>query len=358
MSRIYTAVPDAPPELRFAEENIDFQDRHGQLLNIRELKTQFFTHKGVVPAVDGVSVRVPKKRIVGIVGESGCGKSVTAMSVLQLVSRPGRIVSGSIEFDGQELLGKNAKEMRDIRGNKISVIFQEPMTSLNPVYTVGRQVSEAITIHQKVSKEEAKQSVIDIFKAVGIPEAEKRYYAFPHQLSGGLRQRVMIGMAMACRPQLMIADEPTTALDVTIEAQILHLMKGLESRLGTSIMLITHNMGVVSEICDYVYVMYAGKIMEQANIFDLFDYTAHPYTRGLLNSIPKPTEEKQRLYNIKGMVPNLLRLPAGCRFSPRCQYARPECYAKEPDLYKTAENHLVRCFRYKDGRGQEGGEGK
>ena len=356
MNKIYTAGPEQEPELRFSEENKDFSARHGELLNIRDLKTQFFTHKGVVPAVDGVSLRIPKKRIVGVVGESGCGKSVTAMSILQLVSRPGRIVEGSIQFNGEELLDKSLKEMRDIRGNKISVIFQEPMTSLNPVYTVGRQVSEAITIHQDVSKEEAKKRVIDIFRSVGIPEPEKRYNSFPHQLSGGLRQRVMIGMAMVCQPQLMIADEPTTALDVTIEAQILHLMKELEARLDTSIMLITHNMGVVAEICDYVYVMYAGKIMEQANIFDLFDHTSHPYTRGLLNSIPKPTEEKQRLYNIKGMVPNLLKLPKGCRFCPRCEQAMPECFEQEPELYKVKENHLVRCFLYKDGQKEEGGE--
>ena len=355
MNKIFTAKPDISPEERFAAENQNFDARHGELLNIRDLKTQFFTHKGVVPAVDGVSLRIPKKRIVGVVGESGCGKSVTAMSILQLVSRPGRIVEGSIAFDGQELLGKSAREMRDIRGNKISVIFQEPMTSLNPVYTVGKQVSEAITIHQNVSRDEAKQKVVDIFRSVGIPEPEKRYNSFPHQLSGGRRQRVMIGMAMVCRPQLRIADEPTTALDVTIEAQILHLMKELETSLGTSIMLITHNMGVVAEVCDYVYVMYAGKIMEQANIFDLFDHTAHPYTRGLLNSIPKPTEEKRRLYNIKGMVPNLLKLPKGCRFCPRCERAMPECFEREPELYHIGENHAVRCFLYQDGGQVEGG---
>lgn len=322
-----------------------------ELLKITDLKTHFFTHKGVVPAVDGVTLEIPRRQIVGVVGESGCGKSVTAMSVLQLISRPGRIVSGSIRLDGRELVGAGMDEIRSIRGNKVSVIFQEPMTSLNPVYTVGRQVSEAITAHQAVSKEEARKRVVDMFKAVGIPEAEKRYKCYPHQLSGGLRQRVMIGMAMACQPMLLIADEPTTALDVTIEAQILHLMKQLESDFGTSIMLITHNLGVVAEVCDYVYVMYAGKIMEQAGIFDLFDHTAHPYTKGLLNSIPKPTAEKRRLYNIKGMVPNLLRLPQGCRFSPRCEFARPECFEHEPELYDAGNGHLVRCFLYKNGGG-------
>ncbi|MDR1193876.1 MAG: ABC transporter ATP-binding protein, partial [Peptococcaceae bacterium] len=241
------------------------------MLQITDLKTHFFTDKGVVPAVDGVTLRVPKQSVVGVVGESGCGKSVTAMSVLRLVSRPGRIVAGSVKLEGEDLTAKKTGEMHDIRGNKISVIFQEPMTSLNPVYTVGKQVAEAIIVHQKVGRAAARRQVVDIFKAVGIPEAEKRLRSFPHQLSGGLRQRVMIAMAMVCQPKLMIADEPTTALDVTIEAQILHLMKNLEKDRGTSIMLITHNMGVVAEICDYVYVMYAGKIMEQADIFDLFD---------------------------------------------------------------------------------------
>lgn len=325
------------------------QQNNEELLKITDLKTHFFTHKGVVPAVDGVTLEIPKRQIVGVVGESGCGKSVTAMSILQLISRPGRIVSGSIRLDGRELVGAGIDEIRELRGNKVSVIFQEPMTSLNPVYTVGRQVSEAMTTHQQVSKQEAKQRVIDIFKAVGIPEAEKRFKAYPHQLSGGLRQRVMIGMAMVCRPKLLIADEPTTALDVTIEAQILHLMKQLESDFGTSIMLITHNLGVVAEVCDYVYVMYAGKIMEQANIFDLFDHTGHPYTKGLLQSIPKPMAEKQRLYNIKGMVPNLLRLPKGCRFCPRCEFAMPECHEHEPELYNAGNQHLVRCFLYKNG---------
>ncbi len=322
-----------------------------EMLAITDLKTHFFTQKGVVPAVDGVSIRIPEKQVMGIVGESGCGKSVTAMSILQLVSRPGRIVGGSIMLDGEELVGKSVKEMRNIRGNKVSVIFQEPMTSLNPVYTVGRQVSEAITVHRQVGKQEARQQVVEMFKAVGIPEAERRFNSFPHQLSGGLRQRVMIAMAMVCQPKLMIADEPTTALDVTIEAQILHLMRRLEEKSNTSIMLITHNMGVVAEICDFVYVMYAGKVMEQAPVFELFDHTKHPYTKGLLNSIPKPTEEKQRLYNIKGMVPNLLRLPKGCRFSPRCEYAMPECREREPELYDCGKNHKVRCFLYQKDQG-------
>ena len=244
-----------------------------------------------------------------------------------------------------------------MRGNEISMIFQEPMTSLNPVYPVGRQVQEAILLHQKVSKAEASRQVIEIFKEVGIPEPEKRYHSYPHQLSGGLRQRVMIGMAMVCKPKVMIADEPTTALDVTIEAQILRLMKRLRDEQGTSIILITHNMGVVAEVCDYVYVMYAGKVMEQAEVFDLFGNTSHPYTQGLLKSIPKLDSREERLYTIEGVVPNLLHLPAGCNFCNRCKKAEARCMEEKPGLYGigTDENgmsHKVRCFLYED-RGQK-----
>ena len=323
-------------------------------LTIEDLRTHFFTRNGVLPAVGGVNISLPRKKIVGVVGESGSGKSVTALSILRLVSYPGKIVSGKITLDGEDILSKTSKEMRHIRGNRISMIFQEPMTSLNPVYTVGRQVGEAIMLHQNVSKSDARDITVEMFKTVGIPEAEKRFRSYPHQLSGGLRQRVMIAMAMVCHPRLMIADEPTTALDVTIEAQILYLMKELEQKHDTSIMLITHNMGVVAEICDYVYVMYAGKIVEQASVFDLFDRTKHPYTIGLLNSIPKPTEEKQKLYNIKGMVPNLLRLPQGCSFSPRCEKVMPECLKREPELCLAAPGHSVRCFLHQSG-GMGGG---
>lgn len=330
------------------------------LLNIRNLKTHFFTKKGVVPAVDGVSISIPKSSIVGVVGESGCGKSMTAMSIMQLIRKPGKIIEGKIELDGENLLTYSKDMMRNVRGNKISMIFQEPMTALNPVYTVGRQVTEAITIHHHdTTKEEAKQKTLDIFRAVGIPEPEKRFYSYPHQLSGGLRQRVMIGMAMVCNPELMIADEPTTALDVTIEAQILMLMKNLQKERDTSILLITHNLGVVAEICDYVYVMYAGKIMEQANTFELFKNTCHPYTDGLMKSIPKITAEKQRLYNIKGMVPNLMKLPKGCRFCPRCEKAIPKCFEQEPPLYKvisddkSVNDHYVRCFLHENSEVKE-----
>ncbi len=315
-------------------------------LKIEGLKTQFYTDKGVVPAVDGVSIEIPKGKIVGLVGESGCGKSMTAMSILQLVRSPGKIAEGQIFLAGQDLLQCSPKEMRQIRGNRISMIFQEPMTSLNPVYTVGKQVREAILLHQKISKAEAKEQVLEIFRQVGIPEPEKRYDAYPHQLSGGLRQRVMIGMAMVCQPELLIADEPTTALDVTIEAQILRLMKQLRDEHGTSILLITHNMGVVAQMCDYVYVMYAGRVMEQAETFSLFENTAHPYTSGLLRSIPQLNEKKERLYSIRGVVPNLLKLPAGCAFCTRCDDATERCWQEKPELYSIGPEHAARCFQY------------
>ena len=240
----------------------------------------------------------------------------------------------------------NKKEINDIRGNRISMIFQEPMTALNPVYTIGKQAMEALMIHQKISKEEAKAKVIDMFAKVGIPEPEKRFSVYPHQLSGGLRQRVMIAMAMICNPELMIADEPTTALDVTIEAQILYLMNQLQKEVGTAVIMITHNLGVVAESCDYVYVMYAGKIMEEAPVKELFKNPLHPYTFGLMNSIPKMTEVKTHLYTIKGMVPNLLNLPQGCRFCPRCDKAMKICTMYQPDLYELEDGHKVRCFLY------------
>jgi len=315
-------------------------------LEIKGLKTHFFTRRGVVPAVDGIDVVIKQGQVIGMVGESGCGKSITALSVMQLVEKPGRVVEGSILLKGENLLEKSKEEMLSIKGNKISMIFQEPMTSLNPVTTVGKQVEEAIIIHKKGSHAQAKEMVIDMFQQVGIPEAEKRYKAYPHQLSGGLRQRIMIAMAMVCQPVLMIADEPTTALDVTIEAQILRLMRNMQQKLGTAIMLITHNLGIVAELCEYVYIMYAGKIMEQANIFEIFANPMHPYTFGLLNSIPKITEEKDRLYAIRGVVPNLLALPRGCRFCPRCDKAMNICAIKEPELHETGEGHKVRCHLF------------
>lgn len=321
-------------------------DTNHNTLEIKGLKTHFFTKRGVVPAVDGVDLTIPKGQIIGVVGESGCGKSMTAMSVMQLLQHPGRIVEGEILLDGENLVDKTKKEMCKIRGNDISMIFQEPMTSLNPVYTIGRQVSEAVLLHQKVTPAEAKEMVIEIFRKVGIPEPEKRYNSYPHQLSGGLRQRVMIGMAMICQPKLMIADEPTTALDVTIEAQILHLMRELKNSTGTSIMLITHNLGVVAEVCDYVYVMYAGKVMEAAPVHELFRNPSHPYTLGLLNSIPKVTYTRDRLYTIRGMVPNLQQLPSGCRFCPRCEKTMRACTQEMPELIDIGGGHLVRCYLY------------
>ncbi|MEG1547244.1 MAG: ABC transporter ATP-binding protein [Clostridia bacterium] len=318
------------------------------LLEIRGLKTQFFTKNGVVPAVDGIDIDVPYGSVVGIVGESGCGKSMTAMSIMQLLQYPGRVAEGTITLEGANLLEKTRAQMDDIRGNRISMIFQEPMTSLNPVYTVGRQVSEAILLHQNANPAEAKRRTIEIFEQVGISEPEKRYKSYPHQLSGGLRQRVMIGMAMVCNPLLMIADEPTTALDVTIEAQILHLMRKLQREKNTSIIMITHNLGVVAELCDYVYVMYAGKILEQANIYELFKNPLHPYTSGLLSSIPKITAEKERLHTIRGLVPNLLQLPKGCRFCPRCDRAMKICTMREPELYRAGDGHYARCFLLDD----------
>ena len=264
------------------------------------------------------------------------------------------MVDGTITLDGRDITHLKPKELSQVRGNELSMIFQEPMTSLNPVYPVGVQVREAILLHQKTTKAEAKQRVLDIFQAVGIPEPEKRYYNYPHQLSGGLRQRVMIGMAMVCRPKVMIADEPTTALDVTIEAQILRLMKRLCAEQGTSIILITHNMGVVAEICDYVYVMYAGKVMEQAETFELFEHTKHPYTQGLLKSIPRLDEKADRLYTIEGVVPNLLHLPKGCSFCTRCDQAQERCFTEKPGLYAAADGHGVRCLKYESGVKMDG----
>lgn len=320
------------------------------ILKINHLKTYFYTEKGVVPAVDDVSLQVKKGQIVGIVGESGCGKSMTSLSIMQLVASPGKIAGGEIWFDGKNLVGRSKKEMRSIRGNEISMIFQEPMTSLNPVYPVGKQVAEALLLHHEtMSKAEAKEAVIEMFRMVGIPEPRKRYGVYPHQLSGGLRQRVMIAMALICRSKLLIADEPTTALDVTIEAQILKLMKNLQAEIDTSIIMITHNLGIVAEMCDYVYVMYAGKIMEQADVYELFDDPKHPYTEGLLRSIPRKDVQQNKakgLYSIEGMVPNMLQLPTGCRFHPRCEYAVDACRRQEPELVDLGNGHLVRCIKY------------
>lgn len=321
-------------------------ENSNNVLEIRGLNSYFFTEKGVAPAVDGLDLDIPKGKIIGLVGESGCGKSMTAKSIMGLLKYPGRVAGGSIRFEDQDLTRLSDKELRKICGNDISMIFQEPMTSLNPVLKVGRQVRETLLVHNPtMSKAEAKQRVVEMFRRVGIPEAEKRYDCYPHELSGGLRQRVMIAMAMVCKPKLLIADEPTTALDVTIEAQILRLMKELRDETGMSVLIITHNMGVVAEICDYVYVMYAGKIMEQAETFELFDHTMHPYTKGLLDSIPRIGQNAERLHTIPGVVPNLLHLSQGCPFSNRCEYATDQCRTEKAQLHPVAPDHQVRCFR-------------
>ena len=319
------------------------KDAAQALLHIENLKTVISSKDGKLVPVDGVDITIPKGKTVGIVGESGCGKSMTAMSVMGLLPNTTHIEEGKILFQDMDLTKLNPKELRKITGDKISIIFQEPMTSLNPVIQVGKQVREAILLHEKVSKEEAKQRVIEIFRQVGIPEPERRYNAYPHQLSGGLRQRVMIGMAMVCNPDLLIADEPTTALDVTIEAQILHLMRQLQKDKGTSIMMITHNLGVVAEICDQVYVMYAGKVVESAEVHELFQNPKHPYTQGLLGALPK-MDSRQRLNSIDGMVPTLKDMPTGCRFAPRCPMATQRCREEQPALVDVTAEHQVRCF--------------
>lgn len=319
------------------------KDAAQALLHIENLKTVISSKDGKLVPVDGVDITIPKGKTVGIVGESGCGKSMTAMSVMGLLPNTTHIEEGKILFQDMDLTKLNSKELRKITGDKISIIFQEPMTSLNPVIQVGKQVREAILLHEKVSKEEAKQRVIEIFRQVGIPEPERRYNAYPHQLSGGLRQRVMIGMAMVCNPDLLIADEPTTALDVTIEAQILHLMRQLQKDKGTSIMMITHNLGVVAEICDQVYVMYAGKVVESAEVHELFQNPKHPYTQGLLGALPK-MDSRQRLNSIDGMVPTLKDMPTGCRFAPRCPMATQRCREEQPALVDVTAEHQVRCF--------------
>lgn len=315
------------------------------MLEIKDLRTAFHIREGVVPAVDGVSFHINKEETLAVVGESGCGKSVTALSVMRLIkSPPGRIERGEILFDGKNLLNLSTQEMREIRGNDIGMIFQEPMTSLNPVYTIGDQISEAIILHQKVSKSEARAKGIEMLRKVEIPVPEKRFDEFPHQLSGGMRQRVMIAMALSCNPKLLIADEPTTALDVTIQAQILDLMRDLRKSLGMSIMLITHDLGVVASMADRVVVMYAGKVVEEATVQDIFKKPMHPYTHGLLNSIPHLDHDVEKLHVIKGTVPNLLYLPPGCRFGPRCPYAQDQCQKEQPNLTDVGNGHKVSCW--------------
>lgn len=326
------------------------------ILQVENLTTSFLTSNGEVQAVRGVSFSVGKGEILGIVGESGSGKSVTSMSILRLLADTARIKDGSILFEGEDLTKVSKKKLREIRGNKISMIFQDPMSSLNPLIPVGKQVSEMIKIHHpKMGKEERKAQVMELFAKVRISEPEKRYHSFPHEFSGGMRQRVMIAMALANKPELLIADEPTTALDVTIQDQILRQLRELDKEYGASIIFITHDLGVVAELCDRVLVMYGGLIMEEARIEDIFEQPGHPYTMGLLHSIPDVEQEKsERLEPIPGSPPDMTNPPAGCPFAPRCSYARKVCAGSLPDFVEVGEGHRTRCFlQYEDAPADE-----
>lgn len=323
------------------------------ILQIDDLHTYFFTDEGEVPAVNGVSFKLHKGEILGIVGESGCGKSVTSLSIMQLIPQPpGKILSGKIYFKGKDLVKASEKEMKHIRGNDISMIFQEPMTSLDPLFTIGNQLVEAIKLHKKIKKKDAKSLAIELLKNVGIPRAEEVFDEYPHQLSGGMRQRVMIAMAMSCNPEILIADEPTTALDVTIQAQILDLMKQLNREKGMAILLITHDLGVVAEMCDRVIVMYSGEIIEQGTVREILKDPKHPYTKGLIRSLPKIDEENQKLYSIPGTVMKPTLNYNGCRFAPRCEFAFEQCFKQSPSLISVEENRKARCFLYSESGGE------
>ena len=322
------------------------------LLDIKNLKTYFYTEDGIVRAVDGVDLRVYPGEIVGLVGESGCGKSVTSLSIMRLISTPGKITDGEIWFNDKNILGVSQSEMRDIRGNFISMIFQQPQTSLNPIFSAGDQIAEVLQAHKFLEKKNAWVTAVELLRLVGIPDPERRAKSYPHELSGGQAQRVMIAIALALSPQLLIADEPTTALDVTIQAQILDLLRGLHENLGTAIILITHDLGVIAEMAERVAVMYAGKIVEQAVVELLFNEPLHPYTRGLIGSIPVLGKIKDKLDVIPGLVPNLINLPPGCRFAPRCRgrvdYGLKICTATEPDFIEVTPGHFVRCWLYQN----------
>lgn len=325
------------------------------ILEVRGLKTYFYTDAGVVKAVDGVDFVVKRGEVLGLVGESGCGKSVTSLSIMRLISPPGKIVEGQIFFEGTDLLTLSEKEMTGIRGNRISMIFQQPQSSLNPVFKVGDQIAEVLQIHHQARKGEDWKRAVELLRLVGIPDPERRAHAYPHQLSGGQAQRVMIAMALALNPELLIADEPTTALDVTIQAQILDLIRALRSELNTAVILITHDLGVIAEMADQVAVMYAGRIVEQTDVRTLFARPLHPYTQGLIDSIPVLGKVKERLEVIPGSVPNLIDLPPGCRFAPRCKarekFGLEICTRTEPDLITAQPGHAVRCWLYADAEG-------
>lgn len=324
------------------------------ILEIKNMHTYFFTDNGTVKSVDGVDIELERGKTLGIVGESGSGKSVTALSLMGLLTgTTGKVVEGEILLDGQDILKMSDEERRKMRGKDIAMVFQEPMTSLNPVMKIGTQVMENITLHQNVSKEQAKQLTIDILKKTGLPRVERIVNEYPFQLSGGQRQRVMIAMALVCNPKILIADEPTTALDVTIQAQILDLMNQLKKDIGTSIIFITHDLGVVAEVCDEVVVMYCGRVVEKANVYDLFENPSHPYTEGLLASIPKMGVEVDELDSIPGNVPNPKYMPEGCKFAPRCKYATDICREKEPGFFELGNGHVSRCWRCQK---QEGGK--
>lgn len=316
------------------------------LLNIKDLKTYFFTTEGAVKAVDGVNLKINEDEVLGVVGESGCGKSTTALSIMRLIRYPGKIVGGEISFEGEDLLKKSEEKMRKIRGRKISVIFQTPMSSLNPVYTIGSQIAEAIKLHQNVQKHEVKERVVEILDKVGIPSPLERMNDYPHEYSGGMAQRAMIAMALSCNPKLLIADEPTTNLDVTIQAQILDLMKKLIKDFGASVLLIGHDLGVMSELADKIVVMYAGKVVEYSELTMIFKEAKHPYTQALLESIPRLDVNTERLRIIPGTVPRLINPPRGCIFHPRCEYAKKICEEQVPQLLDVKPGHSVACFLY------------
>ncbi|WP_412103120.1 ABC transporter ATP-binding protein [Polaromonas sp. SM01] len=320
------------------------------LLELDNLCTTFNTLSGTVRSVDGISYSVNAGETLGVVGESGCGKSVTALSIMRLVPTPPGRHTGAVRYRGVDLLALSEREMRGIRGNRISMIFQEPMTSLNPVLTVGRQIAETVQLHQKASRQEAMQRAVEMLRLVQIPEPERRVAEYPHQLSGGMRQRVMIAMALACNPEVLIADEPTTALDVTIQAQIIDLIKRLQKELGMAVIMITHDLGVVAESCDRVVVMYAGRKVEEASVLDLFDRPLHPYTRLLMASMPSMNTQGTRLAEIPGMVPAPHELGRGCAFAARCSYAQPRCRAETPGLSDQGERHVVACFAVEENR--------